>query len=88
MSPHRASENNQDPAAVETDLLPPAENVDEPLSLEAPIHRVTGEHPAIRATSTDADTLTPIQPSSQETPTDLQDTEPEDTLPDVLDQQR
>ncbi len=85
-----SSETKRDPHVVEMkeDTLPPAiENA--PLrSPLRPVRRVTGEHPPVRATSTDEDTLTPVVTGQENTSANLQNCEPEDTLPEYLDQHR
>lgn len=86
-----SSETKLDPHVVEIkeDTLPPSiENATVLPPLPRPVHRVTGEHPPVRATSTDDDTLTPVVTGQENTSANLQNCEPEDTLPDYLDQHR
>lgn len=84
------SETRLDPTVVELkeDMLPP-QIEDSPLVPSSPRSvSITGEHPPVRATSTDEDTLTPVTTGEEERSAKLQNCEPEDTLPDYLDQHR
>lgn len=90
MTPYQASENEDDPAVTEVkqDMLPPeSEDTVQPV-LRKSQHQVTGEHPPVRATSTDHDVLPPVLAGDEILSANLHNQEPEDTLPDYLDQHR
>lgn len=89
MTPNQSSETKRDSTVV-ADVLPPQDE-QHTFSLETiSQQRVTGEHPPIRATSTDNEIILVASApyASEIISSNLQNSEPEDTLPDYLDQHR
>ncbi len=89
MTPNQSSETKRDSTVV-ADLLPPQDEHHDTPTQNLSQQRITGEHPLVRATSTDNEivSVASVPFASEITSTNLQNSEPEDTLPDYLDQHR